>query len=84
MFFWVAVFKRINRKTKAPFLLANVDRIAFSSLLLDDESKGNNEDVQGSQVRGVSLEEQQAIKELRVRCKMVSLKITKVVVSRDT
>jgi len=52
--------------------------------LFDDESEGNNEDVQGSQVRGVSLEEQQAIKELRVRCKMVSLKITKVVVSRDT
>ena len=63
--FWVAVFKRINRKAKAPFLLANVNRIAFSSLLLDEESGDNNEDDQGSQVRGVSPEEVQAMKELK-------------------
>lgn len=63
--FWVAVFKRINSKAKAPFLLANVDRIAFSSLLLDDGSGENNEDDQGSQVRGVSREEVQAMKELK-------------------
>ena len=51
--FWVAVFKRINRKAKAPFLLANVDRIAF------DESE------EGSQGQGVSREELQAMKELK-------------------
>ena len=59
------MFKRINRKAKAPFLLANVDRIAFSSLLLDDESEENDDDVQGAQVQGVSREELQAMKELR-------------------
>lgn len=63
--FWVAVFKRINRKAKAPFLLANVDRIAFSSLLFHDETEENNDDVQGSQVQGVSREELQAMKELK-------------------
>ena len=64
--FWVAVFKRINRKAKAPFLLANVDRLAFSSLLLDDEGEENKEDVQDSQVQGgVSREELQAMKKLK-------------------
>lgn len=64
--FWVAVFKRINRKAKAPFLLANVDRIAFSSLLLsDDKDPETNEDAHSSQYQGVSREEVQTIKELR-------------------
>ena len=64
--FWVAVFKRINRIAKAPFLLANVDRIAFSSLLLaDDEDPENSEDDHSSQCRGVFREEVQAMKELK-------------------
>ena len=63
--FWVAVFKRINRKAKAPFLLANVDRIAFSARLLDDKSEENIDDVQGSQGQGLSREELQAMKELK-------------------
>lgn len=70
--FWVAVFKRINRKAKAPFLLANVDRIAFSSLLFHDETEENNDDVQGSQVQGVSREELQAMKELKRKMQDVS------------
>ena len=51
--FWVAVFKRINSKAKASFLLANVDRIAFA------------ESEEGSQGQGVSREELQAMKELK-------------------
>ena len=63
--FWVAVFKRINGKAKAPFLLANLDRIAISFPLLDDESEENKGDVQGSQAQSVSREELQAMKELK-------------------
>ena len=57
--FWVAVFNRINRKAKAPFLLANVDRIAF------DKREENIDDVQGSHGQVVSREELQAMKELK-------------------
>ena len=58
--FWVAVFKRINRKAKAPFLLANVDRIAFSSLSLAEKSEENS-----SQYHGISCEEVQTMKDLK-------------------
>ena len=60
--FWVAAFKRINRSAKAPFLLANVDRIAFSSILLADEENPENEDDHSSQSRGLSPEEVQTMK----------------------
>lgn len=68
--FWVAAFKRINRNAKAAFLMANVDRIAFSSTF----GEGNEEDKGkkdgnivnlGPQFSGLSTEERNAIKVLR-------------------
>lgn len=58
---WVAVFKRINRNAKAPFLLANVDRIAFPSLSLANEEK--LESAGSSHSGGLSPEEMQAMAE---------------------
>ena len=55
------VFKRMKGITKPPFLLANLDRIAISSPLVDDESEENNDVVQGSQAQSVSREGLQAM-----------------------
>ena len=56
--FWIAAFKRINRNAKAAFLMANVDRILFSSTI----GEGNEESK-------VSIEENNAITELRAKLK---------------
>lgn len=73
--FWVAAFKRINRNAKAAFLLANVDRIIFSSLSPSDEENaenGENDDDLDSPSAGLSSEEVKAIKEMKQKLKEVS------------
>ena len=72
--FWVAAFKRINRNAKAAFLLANADRITFSSLSPSDEENAANEendDDLGSLSAGLSSEEVKAIKEMKKKLKEV-------------
>ena len=73
--FWVAAFKRINRNAKAAFLLANADRITFSSLPLSGEENPENEendDDLDSPSAGLSSEEVEAIKEMKKKLKEVS------------
>ena len=73
--FWVAAFKRINRNAKAAFLLANADRITFSSLSPSDEENAENEEIDddlGSPSAGLSSEEVKAIKEMKKKLKEVS------------
>ena len=74
--FWVTAFKRINRNAKAAFLLANADRITFSSLSSSDEEENaeneENDDDLGSPSAGLSSEEVKAIKEMKKKLKEVS------------
>ena len=73
--FWVAAFKRINRNAKAAFLLANADRISFSSLPPSDEENAENEendDGLDSPSAGLSSEEVKAIEEMKKKLKEVS------------
>lgn len=73
--FWIAAFKRINRNAKAAFLLANADRITFSSLSSSDEENAENEDPDDdldSPSAGLSSEEVKAIKEMKKKLKEVS------------
>lgn len=73
--FWIAAFKRINRNAKAAFLLANADRITFSSLSSSDEENAENEDPdddRDSPSVGLSSEEVKAIKEMKKKLKEVS------------
>lgn len=77
--FWVAAFKRINRNAKAAFLLANADRITFSSLSPSDEKNAENEendDDLESPSAGLSSEEVKAIKEMKKKLKEVSFEKT--------
>ena len=70
--FWIAAFKRINRNAKAAFLMANVDRILFSSTLGEgNESKVRKDAnvVNLGQSSNLSIEESNAIKEIRARLK---------------
>ena len=71
--FWISAFKRINRNAKAAFLMANVDRISFSSTLSD-----GNEEIQVrkdgnvfnlGQFGNLSIEEKNTIKEFRTKLK---------------
>ena len=73
--FWVAAFKRINRNAKAAFLLANADRITFSSLSSSDEENAENKengDDLDSPSAGLSGEEVKSIKEMKKKLKEVS------------
>ena len=74
--FWVAAFKRINRNAKAAFLLANADRITFSSVLPDDEDKlVSGEGKEGDDdppISGLSVEEVQAIRALKQKLQETS------------
>lgn len=73
--FWVAAFKRINRNAKAAFLLANADRISFSSLSPSDEENAENEENDNgldSPSAGLSSEEVKAIKEMKKKLKEMS------------
>ena len=78
--FWVAAFKRINRNAKAAFLLANADRITFSSLPPSNEENvlenGDNDDDLDSPSAGLSSEEVKAIKEMKKKLKEVSFEKT--------
>ena len=76
---WVAAFKRINRNAKAAFLLANADRITFSSLSPSDEENAENQendDDLDSPSAGLSSEEVNAIKEMKKKLKEVSFEKT--------
>lgn len=74
--FWVAAFKRINRKAKAAFLLANAHRLAFSYILANDEDKQANSESKdsdaGPPISGMSTEEVQAIKALKQNLQEIS------------
>ena len=75
--FWVAAFKRINRNAKAAFLMANADRIAFSSTSDGDnaesrEQKDDNIVNLGPQSGGLSTEEMVAIRALKGKLQEVS------------
>ena len=73
--FWVTAFKRINKNAKAAFLLANADRITFSSLSPSDEENVENEkkdDDLDSLSAGLSSEEVKDIKEMKKMLREVS------------
>ena len=77
--FWIAAFKRINRNAKAAFLLANADRITFSSLSSSDEENAENEETDDdldSPSAGLSSEEVKAIREMKKKLKEVSFEKT--------
>ena len=71
--FWIAAFKRINRNAKAAFLMANVDRISFSSTFGEGNDEGkvrkDGKVVNLGQSSNVSMEESNAMKEFRAKLK---------------
>ena len=78
--FWVAAFKRINRNAKAAFLVANADRIAFSSILPSDEEntesgETDKDDDHASPSSGLSTEEVMAIRALKHKLQEVSFEL---------
>ena len=73
--FWIAAFKRINRNAKAAFLMANVDRILFSSTLGEGNENKVRKDanvVNLGQSSNLSIEESNAIKEIRAKLKALN------------
>ena len=69
--FWIAAFKRINRNAKPAFLMASIDRISFSSDEGKEESKARKDCkvVNLDQFRNLSIEERNAIKEIKRKLK---------------
>ncbi|XP_058944957.1 uncharacterized protein [Pocillopora verrucosa] len=69
--FWIAAFKRINRNAKPAFLMASIDRISFSSDEGKEESKVRKDGkvVNLDQFRNLSIEERNAIKEIKRKLK---------------
>ena len=69
--FWIAAFKRINRNAKAAFLMANVDRILFSSTIgeRNEESKVREDGNVVNLSQKLSIEENNAIAEFRAKLK---------------
>ena len=73
--FWVAAFKRINRKARSAFFIANVDRFSFTSdpaNLEGDLGSGESKKNCGSLHNGPSPEEVDAMKALKRKFQKIS------------
>ena len=73
--FWVAAFKRINRKAKSAFLIANADRFSFTSDLANvvgELASGESKKNCDSSHTGPSPEEVDAMKALKQKLKKIS------------